>query len=302
MSNAIVRLRVLATLIIVAYHCICPYLNFNWGGYLGDLQSLNNIQRFLFIDVLCYTMLPTFFMISGMLFYSRKQRYANRIATFWKKIDRLIIPYALVFMLSSFIDIPKIGIASCWGHLWFVKDLFLFFCIALLTYNIREHWLVATASACFLLWCMQAHLGIDLGDEMGKLMQYGIFFFAGHYAAKYFGWIRTNRAFKWCVLTLWIAALVMHKQTASLVLFNVVALSLVPVHMIRNKIMTYLDSQSYRIYLIHHVVMFGLFALPCFQYVYAHSAIWAVAMMFVFVMVVTLAVCYGMEKIKFKYF
>lgn len=32
MSNAIVRLRVIATMVIVAYHCICPYLNFNWGG------------------------------------------------------------------------------------------------------------------------------------------------------------------------------------------------------------------------------------------------------------------------------
>lgn len=32
MSNAIKRLRVVATLVIVAYHCVCPYLNFNWGA------------------------------------------------------------------------------------------------------------------------------------------------------------------------------------------------------------------------------------------------------------------------------
>lgn len=241
-------------------------------------------------------------MISGMLFYSRKEKYADCVATFWKKFDRLMIPYALVFMLCSFMDLPKIGIASCWGHLWFVKDLFLFFCIALLAYNISERWLVLAASVCFLLWCMQAHLGITLGDELGKLMQYGIFFFGGHYASKYFGWIRTNRLFKWIALIVWIIALVMHKQTASMVLFNIVALGFVPVRPVESKVITYFDQQSYRVYLIHHLVVFGLFALPCFHYVYAHTAIGAAAIMYIAVIAVTLAVCYVMTKIKFKYF
>lgn len=251
--------------------------------------------------MLSYTMLPTFFMISGMLFYSRKQRYADRVATFWKKFDRLMIPYALVFMISLSLGLSKIGIASCWGHLWFVKDLFIFFCIALLAYNIKERWLVSTAAICFLLWCMQAHLGITLGDELGKLMQYGIFFFGGHYVAIYFEWMRKNRFFKWGTLTVWIIALVLHKQTASMVLFNVVAMGFVSVRPVESKMIKYFDQQSYRVYLIHHLVLFGLFPLPCFH-VYAHTAVGAAAIMYIAVIAVTLAVCYVMTKIKFKYF
>lgn len=302
LSNAIVRLRVIATLIIVAYHCICPYLNFNWGGYLGDLISLNDTLRFVFINVLCYMMLPTFFMISGMLFYHRKQHYADRKVIFWRKFDRLMVPYALVFMLCSFLDFPRIGIASCYGHLWFVQDLFLYFCIALLAYNVRECWLVLFAFGCFILWCMQAHLGITLEGEIGRLMQYGVFFFGGHYAAKYFDWIRQYNWFKWGVSVVWIIALILHKQTISMLLFNVVLLAMVPTCPIESKVMLYLDKQSYRIYLLHHVVLFGLFVIPCFQSLYTHSAIGATLLMFVSVIVLTIGMCQCLTKLNFKYF
>lgn len=182
------------------------------------------------------------------------------------------------------------------------KNSFLFFCIALLAYKVRERWLFILSFVCFLLWSMQAHMRIVLDGEIGKLMQYSIFFFSGHYAAKYFKWMRKNSLFKWSIMIVWIVALVLHKQTISMLLFNVVLLSMIPICPVKNKIMNYIDKQSYRIYLIHHVVLFALFSLPFLQIFYAYSAIGATIVMFATVMIITISVCYVMTVVKFKYF
>lgn len=66
LSSVITNLRVIAILIVVANHCACPYFVFGWMGYVGDLVSLNNVLRFIFKDLACETMMPTFFMLSGV--------------------------------------------------------------------------------------------------------------------------------------------------------------------------------------------------------------------------------------------
>lgn len=302
MSNAIKRLRVVATLVIVAYHCVCPYLNFNWGGNLFDIVLLNKILQIIFIDVLCFTMLPTFFMLSGMLFYSRKEHYADRLKTLRKKFDRLLVPYALILMFCSFVPIPQIGIAGCWGHLWFVKNLFIYFCIALLMFRVKEVYVFALSFICFIVYCMQSHLGIVIDGEIGRLMQYAVYFYGGYLAARYFHWIRNCQYFRYGVLLAWLVALAIRQQTLFTLLFNVVLLAFVPMTVVTNKAMLYLDKQSFRIYLIHHVLMFALFASPCFQWLYARYAIAAMVLMFVVLLAVTLVICGLLTKMKFRYF
>lgn len=301
MSNAIKRLRVMATLVIVAYHCVCPYLNFNWG-VICDITLLNRILQKIFIDVLCFTMLPTFFLLSGMLFYSRKNHYADRIKTFWKKFDRLMVPYALIFMLCSFVMIPRIGVAECWGHLWFVKNLFIYFCIALLLFRANDIYVFVLSFICYLVYCMQSHLGIFIDGETGRIMQYAVFFFGGYFAARYFHWLRNHKYFRWGIIFAWLVALTIHQQTVFTLLFNVVLLSFVPTKAVTNKVMLYFDRQSFRIYLTHHVLMFVLFALPCFQWLYARYSVIAMLLMFIVLLAVTFVACELLTKMKLKYF
>ena len=33
-SNTLTNIRIIATLVIVLYHCSCPYYAWNWNGYL----------------------------------------------------------------------------------------------------------------------------------------------------------------------------------------------------------------------------------------------------------------------------
>lgn len=300
-SLVIRNTRVMATIVIVAYHCVCPYLVFDWQGYGGDLQTLNRVLRFIFREMLCTTMLPTFFMLSGMLFYSKKNCYADIKYVFWKKFDRLIIPFVLVFTFCSLIKIPRIGIGISYGHLWFVCNLFLYFCVALLFYKIREIYLLLGSIVSFAFFAWRENLGLSCPIVLGDFMQYAIYFWGGHYVAKNFGWMRTHTVFKWSVLLVWIFALFFHYQIIYKLLFNLVLLSFMPL-IGENKTIAYLDKQSFRIYLIHHVLLFALFAFPYFKMLYADDAMMATTMMFCTLMVLTLCVCWILDKVSFKYF
>lgn len=123
-SSVITRLRVISTLIIVIYHAVCPY-----GGWEAFTRTINieggqyssmEVINFIFQKLLCNTMLPMFFSLSSMLFYSKRERYKDVGVFFGNKFDRLIIPAALVFLFCSFFNIPFVGHASAEGHLWFV--------------------------------------------------------------------------------------------------------------------------------------------------------------------------------------
>lgn len=130
LSNLITRLRVYSTLIIVLYHCSAPFLRWCW------IDSMQSNELYVLLDVLFFriisdTMLPTFFMLSGMLFYSQKEKYKNVKECFWKKFNRLIIPYCIMAVATTSLHLSKIGIGNPEGHLWFVLVLFAYFTIAL---------------------------------------------------------------------------------------------------------------------------------------------------------------------------
>ena len=301
LSLAIRNTRVMATVVIVAYHCICPYLVFDWQGYVGNLDALNKVLRFIFRELLCTTMLPTFFLLSGMLFYSKKAGYADMAHAFWKKFDRLMIPFALVFAFCSLAKLPRIGVGISYGHLWFVCHLFLYFCVALMLYRVREIYLLLGSIICLVLFVGREDLGWTSPAVVCDFMQYAVYFFGGHYVAKHLGWMRTHCFFKWSVLAVWILALLFHCQMVGRLLFNIVLLSFVPL-IGENKAVAYLDRQSFRIYLIHHVLLFALFPCPYFQMLYADDAMMATAMMFCTLMALTLSVCWTLDKVSFKYF
>lgn len=75
--NNLIRVGVLYTVIIVAFHCYYPYGN--WYEFSFSNQPfIINCYSFIFNRIFVNTMLPTFFMISGILFYKKKDQYANK--------------------------------------------------------------------------------------------------------------------------------------------------------------------------------------------------------------------------------
>lgn len=117
-SNTIVNIRVIATIIIVLYHCTCPYYAWQWKGYIHNYQ-ISAITSTIFLKYLADTMLPTFFMLSGILFYGRHQQYSSPIQTFWKKFDRLCIPLVLITTICIWLKSAGLHEIS-YGHLWFL--------------------------------------------------------------------------------------------------------------------------------------------------------------------------------------
>ncbi len=64
-------LRVVAMLLVVYYHCICPY--YIWGNGLDSAGFVVPLYRELSL-ALVVTHLPTFFLIAGYLFGYKRFR------------------------------------------------------------------------------------------------------------------------------------------------------------------------------------------------------------------------------------
>lgn len=130
-SNSIRRIRVLATLIIVLYHCFCPFLS-HGGWNMYDNTTIESFGHWLCNIVLADKMLPTFFIMSGMLYFSsRKHKVEKKVLLILNKFDRLLVPYALFMTLYFAVIEPLTGPNSSPGHLWFLTILFSCFTIAI---------------------------------------------------------------------------------------------------------------------------------------------------------------------------
>lgn len=124
LSNVISNIRIIATIVIVLYHCTCPYYTWQWEGYIGNYQ-ISKYINIIFLHILSDTMLPTFFMLSGILYYGRTNFKNICLNEIWKKFDRLCIPLCII--TSICVWLKNLGLhESIDGHLWFIKTLFLF--------------------------------------------------------------------------------------------------------------------------------------------------------------------------------
>lgn len=126
-------MRVMAMLMIVAYHSMLYYTD-NWwqlGGptipfWVKTAGILNAID------------LPMFVFISGILFgylYITKDKYRNKKQFIIKKFRRLIIPYIFwgIFLIIAMPSLNKAeNLFTGIGHLWFLLMLFEVFIIVIL--------------------------------------------------------------------------------------------------------------------------------------------------------------------------
>lgn len=297
--NEITHVRIIATLVIVAYHCVCPYYSWGWEGYLHDSRKIIQIVDFIFSKMLYNTMLPTFFLISGMLFYLRKSHYSHRKSTFWKKFNRLIVPNCLIFALCTLLNLPNIGGAIADGHLWFVQVLFIFFCFVLLLYGMKEKWIVGISVFMYILYIVNFKFSLGLSMMEQQIFRYFIYFAGGYYIVKYHAFLRDKIG---CVILLYFITFMLQIKSIYGFLFNVVLFCVVSDKPVLNKFLISINENSFGIYLLHHVVIFYMFRFTYMQQLYAESAIEAFLCMFTISLSLSWIGSIILKKVGFDYF
>ena len=253
-----------------------------------------------FLHILCQTMLPTFFMISGMLFYAAKDKYKDRLATFWKKFDRLMVPYTPIFTLAAWLNLPAIGSGSANGHLWFVRELFIIICFSLLMYKVAEKWLMFLGILMYACFTMQSRLGFVTSEIPTNFLMFYIFFIGGHYAIKYFYLLRRRRV-ALTITLLWLVAVILDVQTAYKLLFNLMLLAIIPGTEVKNKVTRSINKNSFGIYLIHHLFLFAVYHIFFINSLYINHAVIAPIVLFCLSIVFAWIVSDGLKRAGFKY-
>lgn len=300
-SNVITRLRIISTIVVVVYHASCPYGG--WEAFTTTWGGVNSIEliNYIFQKLLCNDMLPMFFSISGMLFYSKIATYNDKLIIFWKKFDRLIVPAALIVLFCSWVDIPFVGHAGPEGHLWFVYVLFIYFCWALIMNRVNIHILMLFASAGYMVYTFSGRLSLDIHPFVSQLLRYQIYFIGGYYLFNYYDFLRKN-FIRWTLLFIHLISLLLNFQTGYYLLFNLVVIAFTPQREIASRIMISLNKSSFGIYLIHHVLIIALFQINWVYSTYTDYPFIAVLSMSLGVLALSWILSEILHKIKFSYF
>lgn len=125
MNYSVSIIRILSMIIIVLYHCICPYGI--WKTFCSDITPYSNIEAW---RSLCNVALYSFVLISGYLYaylYLHKNKYRQTSTFLSDKSKRLLLPYLvwsipalLLYGNSNFV----IDFISGFQHLWFLLMLY----------------------------------------------------------------------------------------------------------------------------------------------------------------------------------
>lgn len=297
--NNLIRIRVLSTVIIVAFHCICPYGNWYEFSFINQ-PFIISCYSFIFNRIFVNTMLPTFFMISGILFYKKKNQYANKKNIFWKKFDRLIIPYSLIFLLCYYLNLSDIGIAQSNGHLWFVRELFFIFCFSIICLQIKEIYLLILGITLYIMFILVSKYNIQLPLPLLHVMRYYIFFIGGKYVGIYYSTIR-HKKIQVILILLYLITQILNNQSIYTILFSVVIISLIPDNNVNNKIIISLNQCSFGIYLLHHILIFILFSFSSFHSFYAENLILAPIITCIITLSISWICTNYLKKVNFKY-
>ena len=122
--NDISILRVSAMLMVVFYHCLCPYSIWDGTDYFIGFH----VYVWDVVDgMLAQIHLPIFFLISGFLFgYKRIMGgYNDKVKFIKDKVLRVLVPYVFVGLFLCLLQDRNIGqMLNGVSHLWFLVTIF----------------------------------------------------------------------------------------------------------------------------------------------------------------------------------
>lgn len=127
-------------LLVVYFHCICYYWQWNFNG-------LRLVEYGLLCKFLNYIHMPMFVFVSGFLYaylYIEKKRYCTFRNLLQAKYPRLLVPYIIWGVLLCLLIPNRYSITMLFtgiSHLWFLLMLFGVFVIAHL---LRNYWSVCS--------------------------------------------------------------------------------------------------------------------------------------------------------------
>ena len=298
LSNGIKRLRAYSTIIIILFHCSCPYMAWCWADVENEILIKRLLYTFFF-RIISDTMLPTFFLISGIIFYGRKCAYRDRKTALWKKFDRLIVPYCLVAVAIEAMSLERIGAANADGHLWFIFDLFLFFCISLLFYKVNE--IVLFLGGAF-LHVLVVLISPQMNSVFLSASKYLVFFLGGSLVVRYFAILRESTLLKFLIALIYVTVVIYDVKSILPFAFNLLLICLIPDGEVKSTVLNVIDKHSYSLYLIHHPLIFLIFMAPFSQRFYANNGVIAIMVLFGFVFISSLLLSISFKKLGFKYF
>lgn len=122
--NDISILRVSAMLMVVFYHCLCPYSI--WDGsdfYIGFHVPIWDVVDGMLLQI----HLPIFFLISGYLYGYKRNRggYSDNVKFVKDKTLRVLIPYVIVGLFLCILqDVDILQMLNGISHLWFLMTIF----------------------------------------------------------------------------------------------------------------------------------------------------------------------------------
>lgn len=122
--NDISLLRVSAMLMVVFYHCLCPYSI--WDGsdfYIGFHVPIWDVVDGMLLQI----HLPIFFLISGYLYGYKRNRggYSDNVKFVKDKTQRVLVPYAIVGSFLCLLQDRDISqMLNGISHLWFLMTIF----------------------------------------------------------------------------------------------------------------------------------------------------------------------------------
>ena len=122
--NDISILRVSAMLMVVFYHCLCPYSIWDGSDYFIGFH----VPAWDVVDgMLAQIHLPIFFLISGFLFGYKQigGGYNDNVKFINNKVMRVLVPYVIVGLFLCLLQDRNLGqMLDGISHLWFLLTIF----------------------------------------------------------------------------------------------------------------------------------------------------------------------------------
>ena len=306
--NDISVIRVVAMLLVVYYHIICPYsmwrapegAGFYLPEYVGIATALRNIH------------MPIFFLIAGYLFGYKRIRggYAEARGFLLGKAGRVLVPYATVGLLIIALRQGNLGqyFRGNMDHLWFLVTIFECYAVGkLIDFVLWEKSRTKTGVfvAAVMVMMLQRMFALPLD---GNFIDGFFFYLAGMLVAS----LNIDSLKKHRKTFVWLAAAALALVVAAALYGSMympagavfVLLGFIPLRTAQvgslPRWMHSLDKCSMGIYIVHHIVIKGMNRVDILHHIMqTHYYIYPTAQ-FVFVVALSWAVTWWLRHYRFS--